>query len=133
MSCAFLVSKDVILSAADLPKDFAAVLIDIVEDVALPDTSPLSTVPFTSTVEEGEALGTGVLTAAVGGLTTLAGSTLGGVSWGSGTGSGTLPSKKLVIVRSTFCVCTARIDNALGSSVIENNHEAYKEQHDVDG
>lgn len=79
MSCAFLVSNEIILSEADLPKVFAAVLIDTVEGGALAAASCLSTVPFTSADEEGEALGEGVLTAAATGLTTLAGSSLGGV------------------------------------------------------
>lgn len=103
ISCAFLVSKEVILSAADLPKDFAAVLIVTVESDPLPDASPLSTILFTSAEAEddGGVLGEEDLKSADWGLT-LAGSTLKGAGWGSGTGSGTLPSKKLVIVRSTF-------------------------------
>lgn len=126
MSWAFLVSNDVILSVADLPKVFAAVLMDIVEGEARADASSLSAVPFTSADMEREALSTGVLTVAATGLTTLGGSGLGRVGWGSGTGSGTLPSRKLVMVRSTFWVCTGRADNARVTSVLRDKQETQK-------
>lgn len=123
MSCAFLVSNDVILSVADLPKVFAAVLMDIAEGAARADASSLSAVPFTSVDREREALSTGLLTAVATGLTTLAGSGLGRTGWGSGTGSGTLPSRKLVMVRSTFWVCTGRADNVSVTSDLRNKQD----------
>ena len=102
ISCAFLLSKEVILSDADLPKDFAAVLMVTIKCDSLTDASPLSVVLFTSAeVEDGGEVGEEDLKSDDWGLT-LAGSTLKGTGRGSGTGSGTLPSRKLVIVKSTF-------------------------------
>ena len=59
ISCAFLVSNEVILSDADLPKDFAAVLIDTADCDLRPDDSPLSTVLFTSAEAEGSGVAVG--------------------------------------------------------------------------